>query len=255
MEVLLGTLFRKFCESCEKYEGEQIPMRARDLRTQVQRTIDSLTDGLGYRLRRLVLEPVANHVSYLIEEGTRAGEERMMPSVRITGEVFKLDLADAAGVVVFPARVMNAGDGTAHAIGIGPGEGAKGIDLSLSEPAGPVRPSTWYGAAGPPPAWRFPLRAEPRAADDRGVRDGEREAGEFRADPGVPAAADAAGLGRAGAQASIRDQPDPGTKGPVRAGFDPVRSGTPRLERDVDFFSGVRSGWVRRPYCRFWRRT
>ena len=41
VEVLLGTLFRKFCESCEKYEGEQIPMRARDLRRQVQRTMDS----------------------------------------------------------------------------------------------------------------------------------------------------------------------------------------------------------------------
>ena len=31
VEVLLGTLFRKFCESCEKYEAERIPMRARDL--------------------------------------------------------------------------------------------------------------------------------------------------------------------------------------------------------------------------------
>jgi len=31
VEVLLGTLFRKFCESCEKYEAEQIPRRAKDL--------------------------------------------------------------------------------------------------------------------------------------------------------------------------------------------------------------------------------
>ena len=137
VEVLLGTLFRKFCESCEKYEGEQIPMRARDLRTQVQRTMDSLNDGLGYRLRRLVLEPVANHVSHLIEEGTRASEEMMMPSVHISGDVFKLDLANAAGEVVFPARVVNDGDGTAHAIRIGQGEGANGIKLSASEPPAP----------------------------------------------------------------------------------------------------------------------
>ena len=137
VEVLLGTLFRKFCESCEKYEGEQIPMRARDLRKQVQRTMDSLNDGLGYRLQRLVLEPVANHVSHLIEEGTRASEEMMMPSVRITGDVFKLDLAGAADEVVFPARVVNEGDGTAHGIRIGQSEGANGIELSASEPSAP----------------------------------------------------------------------------------------------------------------------
>lgn len=134
VEVLLGTLFRKFCESCEKYEGEQIPMRARDLQRQVQRAIDSLNEGLGYRLGRLVLEPVANHVSKLIEEGTRASEEMMMPSVRIAGDVFKLNLTDAAGEVVFPARVVNEGDGTAYAIRIEQAEAANGIELSASEP-------------------------------------------------------------------------------------------------------------------------
>ena len=137
VEVLLGTLFRRFCESCENYDGEHIPMRARDLRTQVQRTMDSLNDGLGYRLGRLVLEPVANHVSDLIEEGTRASEEMMMPSVRITGDVFKLDLAGTAGEVVFPARLVNEGDGTAHAIRIGQGEGANEIELSVWEPPAP----------------------------------------------------------------------------------------------------------------------
>ena len=137
VEVLLGTLFRKFCESCEKYEGEQIPMRARDLRMQVQRAMDSLNDGLEYRLRRLVLKPVANHVSHLIEEGTRASEKRMMPSIRITGDVFKLDLADAGGEVVFPARVVNEGDGTAYAIWIGHREVANGIELSIWEPDAP----------------------------------------------------------------------------------------------------------------------
>ena len=137
VEVLLGTLFRKFCESCEKYEREQIPMRARDLRTQLQRTMDLMNDGLEYRLRCLVLEPVANHVSCLIEEGTRASEKMMMPSVRITGDVFKLDLAGASDGVVFPARVVNEGDGTAHTIRIGQGERANEIELSGSEPPVP----------------------------------------------------------------------------------------------------------------------
>ena len=145
VEVLLGTLFRKFCESCEKYEGEQIPMRARDLRTQVQRTMDSLNDGLGYRLRRLVLEPVVNHVSHLIEEGTRASEEMMMPSVRITGDVFKLDLAPAAAAaVVFPARLVNEGDGTAYGIRFGQRrrhEWHRAVGVGAARA---VRPATWY---------------------------------------------------------------------------------------------------------------
>ena len=158
VEVLLGTLFRKFCESCEKYEAEQIPMRARDLRTQVQRAVDSLNDGLGYRLGRLVLEPVANHVSNLIEEGTRASEEMMMPSVRITGDVFKLNLADAAGEVVFPARVVNEGEGTAHAIRIEQAEGTNGIELSASEP-----PSTFDLAPGAERLVRLRLGGSPSA--------------------------------------------------------------------------------------------
>lgn len=37
VEVLLGPLFRKFCESCERYEAEQIPRRVQDLRQQLQR--------------------------------------------------------------------------------------------------------------------------------------------------------------------------------------------------------------------------
>lgn len=135
VEVLLGKLFRDFCESCEEYQGEQIPMRARDLRKLVQRTLVSLNDGADYRLRHLALEPVANHVAHLIEEGTLAGEEMVMPSVRITGKVFKLDLA--APEVVFPVHVINSGDGTAHGIQVGRPEGPNGIDLTVSDPSVP----------------------------------------------------------------------------------------------------------------------
>ena len=72
VEVLLGTLFRKFCESCERYEAQRIPRRARDLRRQLMRVLDSLGENLDHRLRRTVLEPVARHMDRLIEEGTQA---------------------------------------------------------------------------------------------------------------------------------------------------------------------------------------
>ena len=137
VEVLLGKVFRKFCENCEKHEGEQIPIRAKELRTEVQRTLDSLVDGSSYRVELRVLKPVAEHVSQLIEEGTRTSEEMMMPSLKIVGDVFKLDLISAAEEVVFPVRMVNEGDGTAHGIWIGGGELGSGSGLSVSEPPEP----------------------------------------------------------------------------------------------------------------------
>ena len=137
LEALLGTLFRKFCESCEKHEAEKIPRRARDLRLQLRRTVDSLGEDLGYQLRRAVLEPVATHMSRLIEEGTQASEEMMTPSVRIEGGTFKLDLAKGGDDAVFPARVTNEGDGTAHGVQARAVESAGSMLLSISEPSQP----------------------------------------------------------------------------------------------------------------------
>ena len=138
LEVLLGTVFRKFCESCEKYEAERIPRRAKDLSRILQRTIDVLGEDEHHRLQRIVLEPVATHMSRLVEEGTQASDEMMKPSLQIVGGTFKLDLdrGDQQDVV-FPARVVNDGDGTAHGVGVrltcSPGKAA----LSASEPSSP----------------------------------------------------------------------------------------------------------------------
>ena len=137
VEVLLGAVFRKFCESCEKYEAESIPRRAEDLRHQLQRVLDSLGADLDHRLRRVVLEPVARHMSHLIEEGTRASDEMLTPAVAIAGGPFKLDLAGTADGVVFPTRVVNDGDGTAHAVGLRPAASAGSVTLVVSEPAEP----------------------------------------------------------------------------------------------------------------------
>ena len=137
LEALLGTLFRKFCESCEKYEAEKIPRRASDLSLQLKRTVDSLEEDFSYRLKRTVVDPVARHMSRLIEEGTLASEEMMSPSVRIVGGAFKLDLPKNGKDVVFPARVINEGDGTAHGLWIresAPGDSAL---LSVCEPSQP----------------------------------------------------------------------------------------------------------------------
>lgn len=138
VEALLGPLFRKFCESCERYEAEHIPRRAQDLRRQLQRTIESLGEDLDHRLRRVLLEPVARHMARLIEEGTRASDEMMTPAIQIVGGTFKLDLARGTdNRVSFAARVANDGDGTAHAVRIQTAEPAGSAILSMSEPLEP----------------------------------------------------------------------------------------------------------------------
>lgn len=137
VEVLLGTTFRKFCESCERYKAQQIPRRARDLRSQLQRTLDSLGSDLDHRLRQRVLEPVARHMSHLIDEGTQASDEMMTPALGFAGATFKLDLARGVGSVVFPVRVVNEGDGTAYGVEVRAGESVSAVTLSVSEPQEP----------------------------------------------------------------------------------------------------------------------
>ena len=137
VEILLGTLFRKFCESCEKYEAEQIPRRAKDLSRQLQRTIDGLAEDLHHRLKRKVLEPVARHMARLIEEGTQASDEMMKPTLRFVGDTFKLDLGRGDQDIVFPARLANDGDGTAHGVKLRLSGSAGRVALSASEPSTP----------------------------------------------------------------------------------------------------------------------
>ena len=137
VEVLLGALFRKFCESCERYEAKRIPRRARDLRDQLQRALDSLGTDMEHRLRREVLEPVVKHMSRLIDEGTRASDEMMTPALAIASGAFKLDLGRNGDNVVFPARVVNDGDGTAHAVRIRASGHAGGVTLAISDPPEP----------------------------------------------------------------------------------------------------------------------
>ena len=137
VEVLLGAVFRKFCESCEEYEAEGIPRRARDLRQQVQRALDSSGVELDHRLRRMVFEPVARHVWRLIEEGTQASDEMVRPKLGVVGGAFKLDLAAGVEQVVFPVRVVNEGDGMAHAVSLRAANSGSAATLSMWEPREP----------------------------------------------------------------------------------------------------------------------
>ena len=137
VETLLGTMFRKFCESCEKYEAEDISRRARDLNRQLQRTLASLDDDLNHRIRQTVMKPIALHISSLIEEGTQASDQMIAPDIKVVGDVFKLDLEKGSEALVFPVRVVNNGDGTAHNVHFHTHTVSQSPALLLAEPRSP----------------------------------------------------------------------------------------------------------------------
>ena len=116
IEVLLGPLFRKFCESCERHAVEDVPRRAKELRHHMQRFEDWFEDDTTHRLWVSVFYPVVEHVSRLIEEGTQASDELTTPKLAIAGDVFKLDLSGTEGGATFPARIQNLGEGPAYGI-------------------------------------------------------------------------------------------------------------------------------------------
>ena len=137
VEILLGPLFRKFCESCENHEADRIPRRAKDLRYQLQRTLDSLRIDSSHRLKKTVLEPIATHISRLLEEGTRTSEEMTTPSIQIANNTIKLDLDRQEGHVDFPLRIINDGDGPARSVRAGPPKSPGSPTLSVLEPSEP----------------------------------------------------------------------------------------------------------------------
>ena len=135
VEALLGPLFRRFCESCERHDAESIPRQSRDLRRQLQRPLDS-SDGESW-LRANVLMPIAVHMSSLIEEGTQTSESMVSPAIEIVGRVFKLDFDAHADELVFPVRVVNAGDGFAYGVRVKPDITTRSVVLSMSDPPKP----------------------------------------------------------------------------------------------------------------------
>ena len=134
IEVLLGPLFRKFCESCERHAAEDVPRRAKELRHHMQRFENWFEDDTAHRLWISVFYPVVEHVSRLIEEGTQASDELTTPEVAVVGGVFKLDLRDTEGGATFPARIQNLGEGPAYGIHLSIIEKEAAFRLRVTEP-------------------------------------------------------------------------------------------------------------------------
>ena len=136
VDVFLGPLFRKFCESCERHAPEEMTRRGKELRRHLQGFEDWLENETTHRVWTLVILPVLEHISRLIEEGTKASDELTTPEVAIVGRMFKVDLRNLDGKVTFPARIQNFGEGTAYGIHLTTIEKTNISHVSVAEPKG-----------------------------------------------------------------------------------------------------------------------
>ena len=139
ISVLLDSLFQRFCQSCEHRRAEEVPQRANDLRQYIHRFKENEDYGedAPHRLWVSVLSPIFEHISTLIEEGTRASDKLISPSMAITGSVFKLDLGTVGRQIKFPAHIQNKGQGKAIGVRLSTIDEGGGVQLDLAEPSEP----------------------------------------------------------------------------------------------------------------------
>ena len=135
IDALLGAIFRKFCESCERHEAKQVSQRAAELRRHIERVQNAHKADAPYALWQSVVSPIFDHVSALIEEGIRATDEFTAPSISVVGGTFKLDLSVTDRATTFPVRIRNDGEGIAYGLRLFVNGADSGATLTLCEPA------------------------------------------------------------------------------------------------------------------------
>jgi hypothetical protein len=114
LEILLGSAFRKFCESYEKLDGAATLRRATDLREQLQRYGAGLGDSRsGSSLWSGAIDPVIRHVGVLLDEACARSEAAVSPSIRLVTRTVTVDIAEPHREVAAPCRLANAGQGLA----------------------------------------------------------------------------------------------------------------------------------------------
>lgn len=135
IETLLGPVFRKFCEACERHLSLEVIQRIAELRVHIDRVQNAYSTDTPYPLWTMVLSPILAHTSAMLEEGIRVTEQFTAPNLLIVGGAFKLDLNPTGREVCFPARLRNDGQGVAYGLQMSYAEGVAETRLRIVEPA------------------------------------------------------------------------------------------------------------------------
>lgn len=156
LDVMLGPVFRKFCEACERHESSKLGRRKEELQGHLEKFKSVAKNYSRSELVRRVLAPVAVHVDELIAEGLRREEAFTQPALSIVEPNIKVDLNAGATGTSFSARLRNSGQGVALKIEQSSPDGIEAADLMLTEPSSP-----FDLAPGADQIVKFRLRVDP----------------------------------------------------------------------------------------------
>jgi len=137
VDVLLGTTFRKFCESCEKGETNRIIKHAPDLKEQANNLLSQPRSLNNSVLWNLVVSQIAKHVLKLVDEGSKRSQYAITPSLKLVSSNIKLDLSRRNREMTFSCRLANTGEGRASKVVMKYDSTKIPIDIKLLEPRGP----------------------------------------------------------------------------------------------------------------------
>jgi len=116
VDILLGPLFRKFCESCERSDVEGILGRVTDIQNQARRIHSKTAAHNDSTLWSIVTLRVAAHISEITDEAIQRSRGQTTPSLGLSAYTFKIDLSRAGRETTFAAHLLNQGEGRATGI-------------------------------------------------------------------------------------------------------------------------------------------
>ena len=138
LESLIGPAFRKFCEAYERDDDVEVIRRAPEMLENVGMQRPGTCDPRRQsRVWISLVQPVLDHVTSLVEDATSRGEVALAPALALRNHSTKADLRNASSELNLSFSLTNRGRGHAHDVSLRRSGGVDGIQLTVSEPAGP----------------------------------------------------------------------------------------------------------------------
>jgi hypothetical protein len=137
LEMLVGAAFRKFCESHERHDDEDVVRRAPELRENLRRFRANADDARTFSAMWLTfVARVLDHVASLVDEATSKGEASLSPVLALVNPMTKANLQVVDRNVYLTLRLANSGRGQALNVLVATADDSS-VKFSLVDPRGP----------------------------------------------------------------------------------------------------------------------
>lgn len=136
LENMLGTAFRKFCESCERRDSREIVKRAPDIQEFAKRILESHDSRKNSVLWSVIVSPCILHANELVDNQVLSTEIDTIPSLKLASDKLKLDLTKCHREMTFSCRLLNKGDGRASNVRAEFASSGLPVEIKIVEPKG-----------------------------------------------------------------------------------------------------------------------